>query len=159
MELESNSNLSGTIYKMSWVAYIRPVFIFVIFASISISLEYSDNDIWKTLGAVLMIACSASFIFQIMFTWGAKLIINDDGVWFFRGIFPWTKGLIGTAWRDMADAEYFTGFVSWLVKSYKIRVAHRFTKTSEVIIPKILNGNKAVIQINEFLRSKYRDKE
>ncbi|MGC6389539.1 hypothetical protein ACMV8I_18035 [Ewingella sp. S1.OA.A_B6] len=159
MELDSTSNLSGTIYKMSWVAYIKPVFIFIILFSIAISMEYSTNKIFETIGVVLMIACSANFICQMMFIWGAKVIINDDGVWFFRGIFPWTKGAIGTAWRDMADAEYFTGFISWLVKSYRIRVAHRFTKTSEIIIPHIRNGNKAVIQINEFLRSKYRDKE
>jgi len=159
MELDSTSDFSGTVYKMSWVAYIKPVLIFIILFCIAVSMAHSTNHIWEILGAILMLACVVNFVCQVMFIWGAKIIVNDDGVWFFRGIFPWTKGAIGTAWRDMADAEYFTGFVSWLVKSYRIRVAHRFTKTSEIIIPHIRNGNKAVIQINEYLRSKYRDRE
>lgn len=41
--------------------------------------------------------------------------------------------------------------------NYLIRVGHRFTKTSELIIPHLKNGDLAVIAINETVQSKFRD--
>jgi hypothetical protein len=70
-------------------------------------------------------------------------------VWVFRGILPWSKGVSGVKWRDLEDAVFFPNFLSWLLRSYTIRVGHRFTKTSEIVLPNIARGHEAVAHINE----------
>jgi hypothetical protein len=58
--------------------------------------------------------------------------------------------MAGVKWRDVEDAVYFPNFLSWLLKSYTVRIGHRFTKSSEIVLPHIAYGHKAVMHINEF---------
>ena len=58
----------------------------------------------------------------------------------------------GVKWRDLEDAVFFQNFFSWLFKSYTVRVGHRFTKTSEIVLPHIANGNRVVEHINDLHR-------
>ena len=62
-------------------------------------------------------------------------------------------------WRDLEDAVYFTGFLSWALRSYTIRIGHRFTKTSEIVLPNIARGNLAVEHINQLHREVLAQKE
>lgn len=144
------------VYRMSFMAYVRPVAIFLVFFIISISVAQSQSTGASILGYVLILLSIVNFYFSFKFISTLKLYYNDDGVFLYRGIFPWTKGVAGTLWRDISDAEYFTGFVSWSTKSYRVRVGHRFTKTSELIIPHVKHGNQAVIEINEIIKAKER---
>ncbi|KPC03358.1 Uncharacterized protein ABJ99_3275 [Pseudomonas syringae pv. cilantro] len=56
-------------------------------------------------------------------------------------------------WRDIEDAMYFTGFISWIFRSYTVRIGHRFTKTSEILITHLAKGNNAVEHINQLHQS------
>jgi hypothetical protein len=76
------------------------------------------------------------------------LYTDAHGVWVYSGILPWSKGVTGVKWRDLEDAVYMTNFSSWALRSYKVRVGHRFTKTSEIVLTHIARGNIAVEQIN-----------
>lgn len=143
-------------YRMSFMAYVRPVAIFLVFFLISVSISQSQSGLASLAGYVLIVLSIINFYCSFKFISTLKLYHNADGVFLYRGIFPWTKGVAGTLWRDISDAEYFTGFVSWSTKSYRVRVGHRFTKTSELIIPHVKNGNQAVIEINEIIKAKER---
>jgi hypothetical protein len=72
-----------------------------------------------------------------------QLYTDLDGVWVYRGIFPWDKGFSGVKWRDLEDAVFYPNFLSWALKSYTVRVGHRFTKSSEIVLRNIANGNDA----------------
>jgi len=55
----------------------------------------------------------------------------------------------GVKWQDLEEATFFTGFFSWLLKSYTVRVGHRFTKSNEIIVPNVRKGHETVVFINE----------
>jgi hypothetical protein len=81
-----------------------------------------------------------------------------DGVWVYSGIFPWSKGSFGVKWRDIDSASFKTGFFSWALRTYDIRVGHRFTKDSEIVLSSVYKGQEAVVHINE-LHKKFTAKQ
>lgn len=113
------------------------------------SFDLTDNQF------VLYIACIVwgfiTFIFGILALLNLrsiKLYIDEEGVWAYSGIFPWSKGSFGIKWRDLDTALYMTGFLSWACKSYTITVSHRFTKDSEIVLKNVYKGDQFVKQVN-----------
>lgn len=51
-------------------------------------------------------------------------------------------------WRDIDEAAFFQGLWSWLFKSYTIRVGHRFTKSSELVLSHMARGHDAAMHVN-----------
>jgi hypothetical protein len=132
-------------YKMSWTAYIRPVIVFLVMLLIGVALL--GTSVW--FAATIIAAAVCLFVFNVLSIRSLVLYTDDRGVWVYSGILPWSKGTSGVKWRDLEDAVYFPNFLSWLFKSYTIRVGHRFTKTSEIVLPHIHCGHDAVVHINE----------
>lgn len=159
MESTNIDTTNDNVYGTSWLAYVRPVVTFLIILLIGLAMSGSRTTVFSILGYIVIIAALINFICNILFLKTLRVWFNEDGVWLFCGVFPWTKGTVGTTWRDISDAIFFTGFISWVTKSFKIRIGHRFTKTSELIIPHIKNGNMAVMQINEIIKTKHREQE
>ncbi|MDR2639105.1 MAG: hypothetical protein LBC09_04640 [Helicobacteraceae bacterium] len=89
------------------------------------------------------------FIYRFLFLRSVYVYTNKEGVWLYRGILPWQKGSYGVKWRDLDSAVYFSGFKSWIFKTYDIRIDHRFTKDNEIALPSVFNGHKAVAHINQ----------
>lgn len=137
-------------FRHSWVAYVRPVFTLLILlgiaTAIALFLREQPFSLWLALGigSLALIV----FVFNVLMIRSVLLYTDEHGVWVYSGILPWSKGVGGVKWRDLEDAVYFTGFSSWALRSYKIRVGHRFTKTSEIVLNHIARGNVAVEQIN-----------
>ena len=144
---ESNTLPNGVhaSYRMSWVAYVRPVLVLLI--TLGIGTALFKASIW--LGIIGCAAAISLFVFNVLSIRSVRLYTDDLGVWVYRGILPWNRGMAGVKWRDLEDAVYFTNFFSWLFKSYTVRVGHRFTKTSEIILVHIRHGNLATEHINQ----------
>ncbi|EFF9667480.1 MULTISPECIES: hypothetical protein [Enterobacterales] len=161
MEANDFDRTEGEQYRLSWMAYIKPVFttcLFIVGCVMMIRAQASvDSRLTNVLNNtglwfipyVLIVLFSILFVLRLIYLSKIRLYLNKNGVYVRRGIFPWTKGVYGTAWRDIADANYYTGFIPWLTKSYRVRVGHRFTKTSEIIVPNVSRGNEAVMKIND----------
>lgn len=130
-------------YQLAWTAYIVPVIVFIIFSTIMMAIS-----------PLAMILPIALLIYQILDIRSVRLFLDDQGVWVFSGILPWSKGTRGVKWRDLDEAVYFTGFFSWLFKAYTIRVGHRFTKDSEFTIKHVKQGDQAVMRINALHQEK-----
>jgi len=131
-------------YTLSWTAYIRPVLVLLVFYLIARWL-YA----WKpAVGVALFVVWTVVFVLQVLSIRAVSLFIDPEGVWVQSGIFPWTKGVGGVRWRDIDEANYELGFFAWAFKSYKIRVGHRFTKASEIVMFSVHKGNLAVEYIN-----------
>lgn len=152
--MENNSNRTNSdgiyrIYTLSWLAYIKPVIIFLILVLIAFWFKTLSMRITITSIALVLL------IYQIAFRHSIILYTDDDGVWVQRGIFPWNKGAYGVKWRDIDEAVFFTGFISWAFKSYAIRVGHRYTKDSELYLKHVRLGNEAVEHINDLHKLKF----
>ena len=147
-------------YRLSWVAYIQPAVVFFCLSALAVALvalsRYLDA-VPGLVGVVVGVVASALFVYQALYLRSMILFTDEDGVWLFRGVLPWNKGIIGVKWRDIEDAVFFTGFVSWACNSYSIRVGHRFTKTSELVIAHVKDGHNAVEHINEIHQTKLGD--
>jgi len=77
-----------------------------------------------------------------------QLYYDDVGVWVYAGVLPWKKGVTGVKWRDMDEATFVQGFWSWITRSYTIRIGHRFTKASEIVLTDIAKGKDVVTTLN-----------
>jgi hypothetical protein len=77
-----------------------------------------------------------------------RLYTDTQGVWRRRGVFPWARNTYGVRWRDLEGATFKGGFGSWLMRSWDIRVGHRFTRTSELVLEHVPNGKRVVELIN-----------
>lgn len=146
MESQQQPAETGQRYTMSWTAYVRPAIVFLIMFGIGYALTNANG--W--LGGIFMAFWLGLFIVQVLTIRSVVLYTNNQGVWVYSGIFPWSKGMRGVKWRDVEDAVYFPNFLSWLLKSYTVRIGHRFTKSSEIVLPHIARGDAAVMHINEF---------
>ena len=138
------------IYKKSWTSNIAPISIslFLIIAAIKIY----DVNIYTFI--ILVLSAIALGTYSVLANRSATIYTDDNGVWLYSGIFPWSKGITGVKWRDLDEALFYQGFFGWLFKSYTIRIGHRFTKKSEILISHVDHGHIASQRINELLQRK-----
>lgn len=135
------------IFKLSWVAYVAPIvawFIRAAFLSLAHYWNYSVAVGLQLLNLVWL-------AYDIWWLARVQLVIDQQGVWLQRGVLPWAKGMIGVKWRDVNEAVYATGFVSWLLRSYRVVVSHRFTQDVELNVSHVKRGHKAVEMINAYV--------
>jgi len=123
--------------KKSWTAYVVPVFILSIISLVIISVI-----------PILFFLPISYTVYRILYLKSIVLYSDSDGVWVYRGVFPWDKGIVGVKWKDLNEAVYLTNFFSWSFKSYTIHISHRFTKSGEIILDHMYMGNIAVETIN-----------
>jgi len=134
---QSENTEKKVLSRKSWTAYVAPFFILLI--------------VFLVLGSfhlALGIVPALLAVYSILIIRSHELYMNNDGVWLYRGIFPWNKGSHGVKWRDLDEAVYVTGFTSWALKSYTMKISHRFTKDSEIILTHMKVGDTAVQEIN-----------
>ena len=136
--------------RSSWTAFIRPLllvgFLMLVFGSILWNIGATKMFWFFTCVVVGLL------VLKLLSINSRELYVNGEGVWLLRGIFPWTKGIVGVKWRDMDEAMFSTGFISWIAKSHTVFVQHRFTKANELILPSMDRGDQAAIRINELHR-------
>lgn len=129
----------------SWTAYVRVVLIGVVLVFFATPVAWAASAIS---GAVVLAASLAFLVYKFLLLKSFHLYFDDVGVWVYSGIFPWSKGVGGVKWRDLDEATYFQSMGSWLFKSYSIRIGHRFTKSSEILLSHWARGHEAVMAIN-----------
>ncbi len=148
----------NSIGKKSWFGYIKVVIwsiliglatMFIGSIILSLIAQYVKFDINSALSIFLLVVIPIFIVYKILDLRSYKLYCDDEGVWLYSGILPWTKGVYGVSWRDLDSANYKIGFLSWLTNSYDVVISHRFTKNNEIYIKDIWNGKKLVPLINQ----------
>jgi len=129
----------------SWTAYVHVVLIGVVLLFVATPLVWAASAI---AGVVVLVASLAFLVYKFLLLKSFHLYFDDVGVWVYSGILPWNKGISGVKWRDLDEATYFQSMGSWLFKSYSIRIGHRFTKSSEILLSHWARGDEAVVAIN-----------
>lgn len=140
--------------RKSWTAYVWTVLLTLL------ALAVTMPGTWKH-GWAVSLTCGAIIgliaAYSILSLRSVHLYCDGVGVWVHSGVLPWNKGVVGVKWRDLDDAVYYQGPLSWALRSYRLRIGHRFTKSSEIILTKMWLGHEAVMAINsrhqELIRS------
>ncbi|MCC2972764.1 hypothetical protein [Massilia sp. IC2-476] len=129
----------------SWLAYAGVLALAVLLFFVALPLAFH----WNEMAAAGVLGASALIVgYQFLQVRSVQLYYDEVGVWVVSGVLPWAKGVQGVKWRDMDDATYVNGFVSWATRSYTVRIGHRFTKESEIVLHHIARGRQAVETIN-----------
>lgn len=144
METAAIESAAFSRYRLSWLAYVRPIVMF----GIMLCLAFLLGAIHVAVIYAGIAAAIAVLVYKVLFIRSVVLFMNDEGIWVYSGVLPWSKGVGGVRWRDVEDARYVPGFLGWALRSYTVRVGHRFTRGHEIVLPNVQNGNRAVEQIN-----------
>lgn len=145
------------VFRISWLAYVKTLIKFVVILLVIAAGTGLGCGAAKTpfelylcigLGCLISVVIIGFFTYRIMFLKSVQVYTDDIGVWLYKGILPWSRGTQGVKWRDLEDAVYYPNFVSWLFRSYTVRVGHRFTKSSEIVVADLSRGRDAVEHIN-----------
>jgi hypothetical protein len=131
--------------RKSWTAYIRVVLVGIV--GLLLVVPAACNASWVA-GLIALLLVGGFLTYQIMDIRSHQLYVDDVGVWHARGILPWNKGVAGVKWRDLDEAVFFQGVSSWLLKSYTVRIGHRFTKANEIVMTHMAGGHEAVMAVN-----------
>ena len=137
-------------WRVSWLAYI-PHMLFTIVLLYGLLQATSFHS---QLFAVSVIGLTLCFIgYKAYYLSRVRLYVDESGVWVYRGVFPWSRGVYGIKWRDLEDAVYKTGFAYWVAKGYPVILRPRFSNNPHIPLPPIHLGHKAVERINYLARS------
>lgn len=148
MDQDNSANVASEITSLggkSWTAYVRIVLIGLVLFLVVTPLAWQAS---ATAGVVVLAISLAFVVYQFLLLKSFHLYFDDIGVWVYSGILPWNKGVAGVKWRDLDEAVYFQSMGSWLFKSYSVRIGHRFTKSSEILLSHWARGHEAVMAIN-----------
>lgn len=135
-------------YVKSWTAYLKPSLLLALALLVSNELARRHG----LLGAGAALLALGVFSLQVLTLHSVVLYTDAQGVWLYSGVLPWSRGYHGIHWRDVQCAEYYPHFLSWLFRSYSLRVGHRFTRTSEIKLTHMADGVQAVGHINAELQ-------
>ena len=129
----------------SWLAYAGVLALAVILFGVLLPLAF----LWHEMAALAVLVLSAMLVaYEFLLVRSVQLYVDDLGVWVHAGVLPWKNGVTGVKWRDMDEASFVNGFRSWATRSYTVRVGHRFTQDSEIVLTNIARGKEAVAIIN-----------
>lgn len=146
---EENAIVRGpdaqVIGSKSWLAYTGTALLGALLFFGLLPLAF----MWNQAAALAVLLVSAIVIvLQVLSLRSVQLYYDDVGVWVYAGILPWSKGVKGVKWRDMDEATFEQGFWSWVTGSYTVRIGHRFTKASEIVLTQIGSGKDVVAKLN-----------
>jgi hypothetical protein len=130
----------------SWLAYAGTLTLagILFFAVLPLTFAYAN----EMAGAAVFLVSALLVGYRLLLLRSVQLYYDDVGVWVHSGILPWKKGISGVKWRDMDEATFVTGFWSWITRSYTIRLGHRYTKSSEIVLTNIARGKDVVATLN-----------
>jgi hypothetical protein len=135
-----------TLGRKSWTAFAGVVLIGLLLLAIAVPLAWRATP-W--LGVLALLLISGIVALKVWSIRSCHLFSNDVGVWVESGVLPWSRGVYGVKWRDLDEATYVQSLWSWMFKSYAIRIGHRYTKSSEILLSHIARGNQSVMAINQ----------
>jgi hypothetical protein len=148
------------VFRLSWVAYLREILAFVVrlllcaivTTLIALGLErFAQIPAMTWLPGLGLVAALGWTAYSVALTRSVRLFTDENGVWMQSGVFPWEKGISGVQWRDLGQAGYTQGFISWALRSYDVKISHRFTTGAEVYLRNVNRGNLAVEHINSVM--------
>lgn len=107
--------------------------------------------------AAVAVCWAATYAYQIAYNRTVVLYMDADGVWIYRGVLPWRRGVYGVKWRDIESIVYNQSLANWLTRSFPVVVIERFTQHGEIRLDHVWHGDRAVTAMNQKLMQIVRD--
>lgn len=156
---DDNASSSGrhanVVGVKSWLAYIPTLVLALILFGALLPLTFAFAGEIAAAAVLLLSALVVAYRFLVIRS--VQLYYDEVGVWVVSGVLPWARGIAGVKWRDMDEASCVLGFWSWITRSYDIRIGHRFTKSSEIVLTNIAGGKQAIATLNGYHQNLIRD--
>lgn len=143
---ESRSPTRQTLSRKSWTAYIRLIIYAAILFGIVVPLTWAKVSVGFSL--VCLALSVAWILYEVWLLTSYELYCDEQGVWVYSGVLPWARGSNGVRWRDLDQACFYPNLFSWVFRSYRLNLRHRYTKTSEIWLSHMSRGDRAVAAIN-----------
>ena len=149
-EMSQSANAQALILsRKSWITYIFGITI-AVFTMVTMAIIDKNPPMGSIIFDALALAATFVFVKHLR---SFILYMDEDGVWLLSGMFPWSRAVNGTKWRDIEAAYFNRGFFHWATSSYPVFIVNRFTRRTEISLTNMAHGNLAVQMINEKLQS------
>ena len=143
------------VYRVSWLAYIQPVILFLIGLGVSLLLSVLMSNIGRYIGSISLIffavLSSLAFIWKVWNFRSIKLTISDTDVLYQSGILPWKK--IYRKWEARKIYECpppdQKNFIGWLFDYGTLIIDGQQGSTVEFKIHHLGRVSKATKKIND----------
>ena len=135
----------NSIGRKAWTAYLWLGIISALLLLIGVPMAFLMS---VGTGFLALVAVVAFIAYKTLLIRSYHLYTNSMGVWVYSGVLPWNRGVRGVKWRDLDEALYSQGLGSWLFKSHSLRLGHRFTRSSEILLSDMAHGDKCAMAIN-----------
>lgn len=152
----NGSGFQSKKYGISWIAYVKMclrhlVFIAIVVYGVKYFLPQFFWSIIVIFGIFELINCALRFL-----SLRAQYVFMDErGVWFHRGIFPWSKGINGIIWNDCGGAMFQQGFWSYILKTYTVFITHKYTESAQIAVSDIYNGKEFCAEVADYMHKIY----
>lgn len=145
--------------RISWLGYVQYVVIGILFylfvmssafwlISAGLGLVLGENKaVANTVFFILTLLYLAGFGYVLYQTRQCKAFVDKDGVWFYSGLFPWTRGIRGVRWENFDQAQFRPGMFSWMFCTYTVYLKDRYGGT--VVIKNLYNGRDWSSSVND----------
>ena len=70
--------------------------------------------------------------------------IDNEGVWYTAGLFPWQKIGNGIRWQDIDMPFRSSNFISWITNSHSVTVKHKYTNLDDFVVTNIWDGQSVI---------------
>jgi len=152
-----------TQWRVDWTAYIGtffsallfviPVgllclFVWFVLSVVSVSFSIDTDSMMRGFLIFITTVFVLKFIHSCLYQRSLILFYDDDGIWVYSGVFPWTKGTRGIQWEHVGQATFQLGLLSWIFKSYDITVTNKFKENANLTVEGVGSGNEAVTIFN-----------
>jgi hypothetical protein len=150
------------VFRLSWVAYLRELWSVAVRllllggASLVLTHVMAMSTGKPPMDWIMLVGLAITALwtaYSIAWKRSVRLYTDETGVWLYSGVFPWETGISGVKWQDISESTFTRGFLSWALRSFSVRVGHRFTNGAELYVDNIHRGNLAVEHINGVLAS------
>lgn len=147
------------IARISWLGYVQYIVIGILLYLFAVSSVFSliSAGFGYALGENKAVANTVFFILTLLYLVGfgyvlyrtrqCKAFMDDEGVWFYCGLFPWTRGIRGVRWENFDQAQFRPGMFSWLFCTYTVYLNDRYGRT--VVIKNLFNGREWSGRVND----------
>ena len=143
--------------RKSWTAYFGPAIFGVLMLGIATPVLWALSQIWWV-PVIFGLIAFGWLVVHVATIHSVALYVDEVGVWVYSGILPWKRGVRGVKFRDIDEALFYKGVWAWIAHSYTVKIAHRFTRTNEIVLTAMSHGDRAVGEINGRLQALIRDK-
>lgn len=139
-------------YGLSWIVYVKMLISHAIF--IAIIVYSSSFSTERNMILVCFFLFETIVIFFTFLSMRARYVfINERGVWYHRGILPWTKGCNGIIWNDCGGSLYKQGFFAYILNTYTIYITHKYTESMQIAISDIYKGKEFCGIVQDYLHA------